>query len=122
MAHPRHPIDPAPHTALLLEAGELGDAVVTGQDPPEPAHLSFERLHRHHRSRADDGCLQIVEFGSGGVIQLAGEAGHGVDMTRRHPPGRQGVVHLGQLGAHRGPPGRGVSLTGRAAPTAGQQG
>ncbi len=71
------------------------------------------------RTTAD---CRSVQFGSGGVTQLAGEAGHGVNMTRRHPPSRQGVMHLGQLRADRGPPSRGVSLTGRAPPTAGQQG
>ena len=55
VTHPADSIDPAPHTTLLLESGELGDAVVAGQDPTELAHLPFERLHRHHRSRADDG-------------------------------------------------------------------
>ncbi len=55
VTHPADSIDPAPHTTLLLEAGELGDAVVTRQDPTQLAHLPFERLHRHDRSRADDG-------------------------------------------------------------------
>ena len=94
VAHPRDPIHPAPHAALLTQPGHPGHPVITRQGPTELAHLPFERLHRHHRRGLDDGGLQIMEFDSGGIIQLAGQAGHGVDMTRRHPPRRQGVMHL----------------------------
>ena len=122
MAHPGDPIDPAPHAALLAQPGHPGHPVVTRQDPTELAHLPLERLHRHHAGGLNDRRLQVLQFGPGGVIQLAGQAGHGIDMTSRHPPGRQGVMHVGQLRAHRGPAGRRVGVTNRAAPTTGQQG
>ena len=80
MTHPGDPIDPASHAALLAQPDHAGHPVISGQDATELAHLPFERLHRHHRRGLHDGGLQILQFGSGGVIQLASQAGHGVDM------------------------------------------
>ena len=82
VAHPADPVHPATHTTLLGESSELGDPVVTRQDPTQVADLPLERLDRHHRRRPDHRCFEVLQFGPPGLIQLSGETGQSIDMTR----------------------------------------
>ncbi len=121
MTHPGDPVHPAPHATLLSQPVQLGYPVIAGQDPTEVADLPLERLHRHHHRRPDHRRLQILQFGSCRLIELGGQAGEGVDMAGRHPPCGQGVMHRRQVGAHGGPPGSSLGVSGRAASATGQQ-